>query len=92
MDKITTIEKTPQVDHLIIRYVFTLAVPPSLVAKEGSATRKITGETHWQNGTDIEIIKKDLERRYTERQGELNKEAISSPSDYTMSYDGVKWL
>ena len=90
MDKITTIEKTPQSDHLIIRYVFTLAVPPELAAKEGSVTRKITGETHWQIGTDAEDIKKDLERRYAEKQQELDEE-VSPTASYKMSYDGTKW-
>lgn len=91
MEKITTIEQQPQSDHLIIRYVFTLSVPSELATKEGSETRKITGETHWQHGTDAKKIKEDLERRYAQKQKELEEE-VSPTASYKMSYDGETWL
>lgn len=87
MEKIT-IQDIPN-DNLKIRYVFTLTVPSELAEKEGSTIRKITGEVEWPKKSDIKLIQKDLERRYGERQEELNQE--TTPTPIKLSWDGVNW-
>jgi len=91
MEKIKTIRKDLETKCLNIRYIFTLVVPTSLMVKEGSEVRKITGEVSWPIGSDIEAIKRDLVRRYNLRQKELNEEETVEQSNLNLSYDGVKW-
>jgi hypothetical protein len=90
MAKITMKEKIQRSNYFEVNYLFVLYISSDQLSKTGeSATKEVSGMAGYKNGTSIDDIQKDLEKRYKEEQSKIERD--DSFEFYGKTWDGEAW-